>query len=306
VNVLFIIYRRPDVTARAFAAIAAARPSHLYIAADGPRDDAEHTLCEAARRIVSHVTWPCEVARDYADRNLGCRARVSSALDWFFGACESGIVLEDDCLASPDFFWFCEELLERYRDDERVVHISGETYRRQRGSEYSYYFSKYALTWGWASWRRSWRAYDLQMRSWPDFRRQPEAAALYDTADEASYWDGVFQQMYEGRLATWDYAWHYACMTQGLSIHPAVNLVENVGSGSGGTNTVGDHPGLHRRAGTLERPLRHPAWAVRDRQADLDLFDDRLVGAILKRQRSLRHQVGRPGRWLSRALRGGS
>jgi hypothetical protein len=109
--------------------------------------------------------------------------------------------------------------------------------------------------------------------------------------------------MCEGRLATWDYAWHHACMRQGLSIHPAVNLVQNIGSEPGGTHTVGDHPGLHRPIGRLERPLRHPSLVVRDRQADLDTFDDRFVGAVLKQQRTVRHRAGRPLRWLSRTLR---
>jgi hypothetical protein len=220
VPVLLVIYRRPDLAARVFDAIAAARPRTLFVAADGPASDDEAAACRAARRAVTTVTWPCEVITDFAAQNLGCRRRVSSALDWFFGACESGIVLEEDCLPSPDFFRFSAAMLERYRDDQRIVHVSGETYRRRRGSDCSYYFSKYALTWGWAAWRRTWQLFDLDMRRWPGFRRQPEAEAMFDTSDERAYWHGTFQLMSEGKLPTaWDYAWLYACMTQGLSIH---------------------------------------------------------------------------------------
>jgi len=301
VPVLFIVYRRPDLTAQVFDAIAAARPRRLFIAADGPAHVGEISACEAARRVASAVTWPCEVLTDFAMTNLGCRTRVSSAMDWFFTACECGIVLEDDTLPSPDFFRFCQILLERYRDDPRVVHISGETYRRRRESEYSYHFSKYALSWGWASWRRAWRLYDLEMRTWPAFRRQPEGSALYDTDDERQYWDGTFQQMYGGRLSTWDYPWIYACMTQGLSIHPAVNLVRNIGTPDGATHMT-TNPFVDRAIGALEGELKHPAWVVRDRQADMDTFDDRFAGAVLKHQRSWRHQAGRPGRWVRRAV----
>ena len=182
------------------------------------------------------------------------------------------------------------------------MHVSGETYRRRRGSACSYYFSKYALIWGWATWRRAWRSFDLDMRNWPAFRGQPEAHALFDTRDERDYWLGTFQQMYEHRLATWDYAWQYACMTQGLSIHPAINLVTNIGSGGDATHTHA-HPTLHRPADALETDLRHPDWVVRDRQADLDTFDLRFPGAILKHQRTWRHQAGRPGRWATRLFR---
>jgi hypothetical protein len=301
VPVLLIVFRRPDLTAQVFDAIAAAQPARLFVAADGPRHPGEADACMAARRAATAVTWPCEVLTDFATANLGCRLRESSAMDWFFTNCESGIVLEDDTLPAPDFFRFCQIVLDRYRDDTRVMHISGESYRRGPRGDDSYYFSKYALSWGWASWRRAWLSYDLQMRTWPQFRRESAGLALYDTDDERSYWDGAFQQMYEGGLSTWDYPWIYACMTQGLCVHPAVNLVRNIGTPDGATHMT-TNPFLDRPVGELEAELRHPAWMVRDRQADMDTFDDRFIGGILKQQRTWRHQAERPWRWARRTL----
>lgn len=298
--VLLIVYRRPALTARVFDAIATARPRRLFIAADGAAHAGEAEACAETRRVASHVTWPCDLQTDFSNRNLGCRRRVSSALEWFFGACESGIVLEDDCLPAPDFFRFCDALLDRYRDDERVVHISGESYRRGLRPEASYSFSKYALIWGWATWRRAWRAYDLEMRSWPDFARASPDLALYDTADEQRYWDQTFRNVHADGAASWDYAWLYACLTQGLSVHPSVNLVRNIGTAEGSTHMTTNRF-ADRVVGALETELRHPAWVVRDRQADMDTFDERFVGSILKHQRSWRHQAGRPGRWARRA-----
>ena len=251
--VLFIVFRRP--AERVFAAIAAARPPTLFIAADGPANARDAASCAEVRRIVSQVTWPCEVQTDLSPVNLGCQRRVSSALDWFFGACESGIVL--DCLPAPDFFRFCDAMLERYRDDERVVHVSGETYRQAALTDSSYSFSKYALIWGWASWRRAWHAFDLRMASWPAFRQAGSTLALYDSDDERRYWDATFQQMHEGRISTWDYAWIFACLAQGLSIHPAVNLVRNIGSGEGATHMTGASAFSARELGSLGE-IRHP------------------------------------------------
>src|SRR5260221_378700 len=165
----------------------------------------------------------------------------------------------------------------------------------------SYYFSKYSLTWGWATWRRAWRLYDRQFATWPALRNRPETAALFDTPDERRYWTTTFDQQHEGPLTDWDYAWWYTCMTHGLSIHPAVNLVTNAGSGTDATHTAGAAV-CHRAVGTLGTPYRHPARVVRNRAADLDTFDHRLVGALLKHQRTWRHHAGRPARWLRRLL----
>ena len=299
--VLLLVYRRPETTSRVFEQIAAARPSRLFVAADGPSRPDEEQACAAARRAAVAVTWPCEVETNFADSNLGCRARVFSALDWFFARVPAGIVLEDDCVPSADFFRFCSDLLVRYADDERVVHISGESYAQRLRPVHSYVFSKYPLTWGWATWRRAWRLCDPAMRTWPSFRESPEVDALFDTPDERMYWLGVFDQMHAGRLSTtWDYAWWFACMTQGLSIHPAVNLVSNIGTGTDATHTAADDALARRATFPLESPLIHPPWVVRDRRADLDTFDIRLPGAVLREQRTLSHHAKRPFRWLAR------
>jgi hypothetical protein len=223
-----------------------------------------------------------------------------------FASVDAAIVLEDDCLPDQRFFTFCASMLERYRDDRRVVHVSGECYRRTRLSD-SYGFSKYPLAWGWATWRRAWSFYDPGLGAWPLFRDQPGARALFDTDDERRYWFAVFdrEHSYAGttRPASWDYAWYFACMTHGLSIHPAVNLVSNIGYGPLASHTYGESELANRPAGALEDDLRHPAEIVRDRRTDQDTFDRRFPGGVLKQQRTLRHQLGRPARWALRQIR---
>jgi hypothetical protein len=305
--VLLIVHRRADETRRVFEAIAAARPRRLFVAADGPASAADVDACERTRAVVRRVEWECEVAYDFSETNLGPDARVISAVDWVFKSTGAAIVLEDDCLPAPRFFSFCREMLDRYRDDERVVHISGECYRAAREGDCSYFFSKYPLAWGWATWARSWARFDRQMRTWPRFRAQPEARALFDTDDERDYWFATFDRTCgtdaAGSTSHWDYAWYYACMTNGLSVHPAANLISNIGYGPLASHTFGANELANRPLQFLETDLRHPAWVVRDRQADLDTFDRRFPGAVLKRQRSLRHQLGRPARWAARMLR---
>lgn len=307
VPVLLIVHRRPAETRRVFDAIARARPRRLFIAADGPRSPADQEACALTRAAVQRVDWDCDVAYDFCQKNVGLNARVVSALDWTFASVESAVVLEDDCLPHERFFTFCSSMLERYRDDSRIVHVSGECYRDKRDGDRSYFFSKYPLAWGWATWRRAWSLFDADITTWPRFRGQPEASVLFDTSDERRYWMTTFEQVYRQaqarRRTSWDYPWYFACMTNGLSIHPAVNLVSNIGYGPRASHTHGASDLSNRRLESLEEDLRHPERVVRDRQADMDTFDRRFPGTMLKRQRTLRHQLGRPRRWVTRMVR---
>jgi hypothetical protein len=168
--VAFIIFNRPDTTARVFEAIRRAEPPQLLIVADGPRVDRPSDVerCAAARAVIERVDWDCEVLTNYAEANMGLADRVSSGLDWVFSLCDRAIVLEDDCLPDPSFFRFCDELLDRYRDDERVMAISGDNFQLgRRRTRYSYYLSRYNHCWGWATWRRGWQHYDHRMQLWP-------------------------------------------------------------------------------------------------------------------------------------------
>ncbi len=303
VPVLLIVHRRPEQTRRVFEAVAKARPRRLFVAADGPATPGDREACELTREAVSRIDWDCEVAYDFRDRKLGLDARVVSAIGWVLTSADSVIVLEDDCLAHERFFGFCAAMLERYRDDTRIMHVSGECYRSAREGDRSYFFSKYPLAWGWATWSRAWSLFDPRISTWPRFREGAEALALFDSADERRYWFAIFDRVHQtssARLRSWDYSWYYACMANGLSIHPAVNLISNIGYGPRASHTFGVSELSSRPLQTLETDLRHPSSIVRDRRADMDTFDRRFPGAILRQQRSLRHQLGRPWRWTAR------
>ena len=91
--VIFLIFRRPELTARVFGAIRQAQPSKLLIIADGPRSEAEAELCHQTRTVTEQIDWDCEVLRNYSDTNLGCRKRVSSGLNWAFEQVEEAITI---------------------------------------------------------------------------------------------------------------------------------------------------------------------------------------------------------------------
>ena len=189
--VVLLIFNRPDTTERVFETIRQAKPPKLLVVADGPRADkpGEAEKCAAVRAILDRVDWDCQVIQNYADTNLGCRERVSSGLNWVFETVEEAIILEDDCLPHPTFFRFCEELLERYRHDDRIMTISGNNLQFGRPhTEDGYYFSRYTHIWGWASWRRAWRFYDLEMKAWPELRNTNWLAEKMKSERSANYW----------------------------------------------------------------------------------------------------------------------
>lgn len=261
--VLFLVFNRPEPTARVFEAIKAARPARLYVAADGPRMGraGEAERCALTRQVATAVDWDCKVQTLFRDENLGCKQAVSRAIDWFFEQEEEGIILEDDCLPVPSFFGFCDELLERFRSDRRVGMISGDNFQfgRKHGSA-SYYFTRYSHIWGWASWRRTWRHYDRDAGAWPAFRDSGGLERLLGSRRaEIQHWRSVFDQLYAGKIDTWDCQLNLAVWTQGMvSVVPQLNLVRNIGFGEGATHTTGASKFADMAAEELEFPLRHP------------------------------------------------
>ena len=275
--VLFLVFNRPDVTQRVFEAIREAKPTRLYIAADGARKDknGEVEKVNKVREIVKSVGWVCEVKTLFRDENLGCKKAVSGAIDWFFQHEEQGIILEDDCLAHQDFFIFCENLLEKYKNDERVSVITGNNfqYGRKRGED-SYYFSKYFHCWGWAAWRRSWQMRDMNIDFWPQWKISESWKKKFPDSVERKYWGNIFEQMYEQKIDSWGYPFLASLWFKGgLTATPNVNLVSNIGFGPDSTHTASTNsPQSNVKTSSLG-DFRHPIVVVQNIQADRYVFD---------------------------------
>lgn len=268
-SIAFFIFVRPDYTRRVWEEIRKAKPPVLLIVADGPRDEQDRVKCDATRAIVDQVDWPCDVRRNYSPVNMGCRERMASGLNWVFEEVEEAIILEDDCLPDQSFFPFCQTMLERYREDKRIMHIGGNNFLRGKIEvQASYYFSKYAHIWGWATWRRAWNHYDVAMRTWPEYHDSGKLKTVCPDPDECLYWTDCFDRMHNGKVDTWDYAWLYTCWAQkGLSILPSVNLVTNIGVGIDATNTSAGawYIGLPT---TSIAGIMHPNIIAQDEKAD--------------------------------------
>lgn len=277
--VALIIFNRPDSTVRVLEAIASAKPEKLFVIADGPRpnrtDDQEK--CAAARDVIRQVNWDCQVSTNYSEYNLGCGLRPATGINWVFDNVEEAIILEDDCLPHPGFFPYCEELLERYREDERVMMIGGVNFLGELKSPFqSYYFSRFGSSWGWASWKRAWRLYDYEMKLWPTVRDAGLLEQLFLDPIHCRYWKEIFQKTYESNTNdVWDYQWLLACwINSGYRIFPEVNLISNIGFRDDATHTFGNGPFANMKTDGLELPLKHPPFVFPSIEADNRIMEN--------------------------------
>jgi len=303
--IVFLIFNRPDCTEKVFAEIRRVRPHKLLVVADGPRtnrpDDVEHV--RLVRQIIDQgVDWPCEVEKNYAEENMGCRNRVSSGLTWVFGRAEEAIILEDDCLPSPGFFSYCAELLARFRTDTSIMAIGGcNSGFAPPNADYSYSFFRLPHVWGWATWRRAWAHYDVNMASWPDFR---DRQLIYDALPHpavAGAWQRILEDSWNGQTDSWDFQWCYAVLKQnGLCVSPSRNLVTNIGFNAQATHTKDST----NRFGSLplesmDFPLKHDPYFVPDVRRELRMLRDVFAPSLVSR---IRRKVKRLAKSFARTM----
>lgn len=285
--IAFLIFNRPDTTEKVFELIRQVQPTKLLVVADGPRTHlpGEVEKCANARKIIDRVDWHCEVLTNFSEKNLGCKRRISTGLDWVFSEVEEAIILEDDCLPALSFFSFCDALLEKYRHDDRIMMIGGSNFQSgQCRTSYSYYFSKHMFIWGWATWRRAWEYYDVDMKNWPEYKALDLIDSYCEDFLDKKYWVNRFDCTFDGSINSWDYQWIYACWCQnGLSIVPNSNLISNIGFGVDATHTF-DTNSLASLPVTNISDIKHPPFVTSHRLADQYYFDTYLGGKSGKRK----------------------
>lgn len=266
--VLFIIFNRPETTKEVFGQIKKAQPRQLFIAADGPRVDqpTDHNLCKQARSIIDQVDWPCELQTLLHKENLGCKFGPITAINWFFSHVEQGIILEDDCVPDLSFFQYCSELLERYKDNKKILSINGHNLGYISKYDYSYSFTRYMNMWGWATWRRSLDLIDYELEDWETINKN---WFLYTSLRSSVFdfdwkwvknWRNTYVDLLEKEVDAWDYYWIYAGFRHRLlSVVPHKNLINNIGFNANATHTKSkDHLIGKTINEKMNSPLVHP------------------------------------------------
>ena len=285
IPVVLFIFNRPDTTEQVFQSIRQVKPKTLFVVGDGPRVNQinDSPRCAQARAVIQQIDWNCEIQTHYSTTNLGIKSQVEKGLGWVFSLVEHAIVLEDDCVPHPDFFYFCEKLLKRYRDESQIMTISGEGGLSFPVSQASYQFSRYPLIWGWATWRRAWERYDPTMSQWPRLRESNWLDELLQDPYATEYWFRIFQINHK-TLENWDYAWVLSTwLHNGLSIIPNVNLISNIGFRPDATHTKDAlSRSANRPVGALEWPINHPLQILRDSKFDKQIEVEKFSGERIR------------------------
>jgi hypothetical protein len=264
--ILFIIFNRTNIALESFQSIKRYRPERLYIAADGPRPEkeGEQELCKQTRELIlNEIDWDCDVRKLFRGKNIGCGRGVYEAITWMFETEEQGIIIEDDCRLNASLFLFMEELLELYKDDQRIGMIAGtNTYLIQ--TETSYYFSRYKACWGWATWKRSWKNMDLSMTWRKTDYYMPVLKNMGYRGCDINYWKYRLKLIDNNQVSAWDWQWYFTLAAQNqLSIFPKVNLVSNIGFSENATHTTNKkQPKEYLAHAELDFPLIHPKYVV--------------------------------------------
>ena len=289
--ILIRFFNRPKKLKILMKVIKKVRPRTLYLVCDGPNNLKNKRLVEKSILIASDINWKCKLKKLFFKENLGGPKAGYEGICWFFNSVEQGIILEDDCIPNIDFFKFCDELLDYYKDDNRVGHITGSNFQNGnvRGDS-SYYFSKYTHTWGWASWKRSVSNWNLVEKNWPKIKKKKLINNFYNSSNEKKYWEKIFDDLNNQKSVHWDYSWMLKqWMSKSLTATPNVNLVKNIGFGKDATHTLDENSNLNNLNLQKLDKIIHPKDIKVDTLADIYAFDFVFGGKVYRFPGNLIH-----------------
>ncbi|MDA9138108.1 hypothetical protein N9N46_02720 [Candidatus Pelagibacter ubique] len=289
-NLAIIVFNRPELTEKVMLEIKKAKPENFFIIADGPRskNKKDEELCkETLKKVLKNINWACNVYKNVSEKNLGCKKRVVSGLNWVFSKVEDCVILEDDTIPSQSFFSYCSELLEKYRNNNSIGLISGDNFLFNKVKvKESYYFSKYCHIWGWATWKRVWSKYDADVTFWPSFKENNLLNQILDNNNEIIKCKKNFQDVFDEKIDTWDYQLTLMFWKEKLlSIMPNKNLVSNIGFGLDATHTKSINYMSNMKHFDIEFPLAHPT------NIDINIEADNFKSLLFNKQTGIREKI---------------
>ena len=272
VPIALMIFNRPDLTQLIMDQLAKAKPPILYVIADGARNEEELWKCTRAREIALNPTWSCKVVPFLRDLNVGMVKQFKEGLDFVFNEHESLIFMEDDHLLSPSFYSFAKHLLKKYNNDKRIGHINLSNLNPYFTEDYkeSYLYSRHFFVWGFATWKRVWKTYDISMPEWNKINQLDLLKKFCFSSRERKSIKKMFDLHSENQNPwTYDYQYMFNCLNRDtFAITPTKNLCKNIGfERDDATHNKGHNPFTFPLEELLA-PIISPHKVKRDRKFD--------------------------------------
>jgi hypothetical protein len=304
IPVLIITFNRPDVTRVVLDRILEMNPPKLYFFNDAPRpgNENDEIKCREIREMAKSLSFSGELVTRFEPQNLGCKLGESTAMGWLFENEEMGIVIEDDILPSPDFFFYCQEMLHKYKDDPRVFSITGCNLVNEWKSDINdYHFALFGSFWGWAGWQRVWKMYDVTMKAWNDPEVKRLAMNLLPFNEYKDLRTKEFDALVNGRANTWDFQFcllHY--LNHAMSVVPSRNMITNIGiQHSDAVHMVGESPFSDLRHHPVKLPMKHNPVMIPDYDYDFEvvkkaypwLFENQQAPVPVQKKNSLIQKI---------------
>ncbi len=229
--ILFITFNKLDTTKKILEKIIEVNPRNLIIASDGPRNHDEEKVITNLR-IYFEKEIQFDFIKIYSDTNRGCKEGVTHAISQSFELFDELIIIEDDTLPTNKFFYFCEKLLKIYKKDKKINLVSGYNYLTKSNTVNPFYFSKYSMIWGWATWKDRWEDRELLNKHSLDFFEKNKADNSFANKEEKKYFMDHFNDVVNGDLDSWAFGLVFSNFYKNkLTIVPKYNLVKNIGLG---------------------------------------------------------------------------
>lgn len=273
--VLFIFLRDSNVL-QTINVLRQVNARSIYLVGEGPRPDRKgerERVLNVRDAVLKAIDWDCSVKTNFVDEDIGAGNRIASGISWVFEYEERAIFLEDDVAPTIDFFRYCDELLEYYNDDKRIMAVCGSNLIQEYGIEESYLFSQLVFPWGWATWKRAWLNYDYKVSEWKRFKKSRYLEKQFPDKTiyriRAKTWD----QAYSGIDYTWDYQFLFHIMiNSGYTIIPKKNLICYLGFDDVSTNSTGRNKFMNTPC-ELDLPLVHPQNVFKNIEYEKQYYD---------------------------------
>lgn len=279
--ILILVYNRSKYINKLLEILRKLNAQNIYVSFDGAKKHKEDVnKCKEVTRSINNINWKCNLYKNFLNKNYGCKLGVSKGLDWFFSKVKQGIIIEDDCIPSQDFFYFCEWSLNTYKHDKRVGGITGNNFLNNKVKlKDSFYYSKYAHCWGWATWRRTWKNYDKSVKFWENFKLSEKWEYFFLNHREKKYWEKIFNNVVNYSLDSWAYPWMLCIWkNEQLIITPKKNLVLNIGFNKDATHTNSKIHNFYYKVSKLKKPYVAPKKIIVNERADNYVFRNHYRG----------------------------